>query len=223
MASKNVKIEFPKNIGLYVITDLNLAAPKKYYEIAKEVLLGGAKVIQIRDKQTPFEALVEECRKVKTLCDEFGALLIINDNPYLAKEADAHGVHLGQNDTPVQIAREIVGPNKIIGLSTHNKVQAIQACYMSVDYIGIGPIFNTTTKVSEYETLGVDICSWAKKQLSMPFVAIGGINQDNIKDLIKAGAENIAVISAIMSSKDIQKTVSEFINTMSMLKEVSKQ
>lgn len=224
MASKDVKKLFPHNAGLYVITDINLAQPRTYFEIVTSALMGGARIIQVRDKTTPFEDLVKICIKLRSLCDEFGAILIINDNPYLAKASNAHGVHIGQEDIHPVITREILGPDKIIGLSTHNKTQAMQACYSSVvDYIGLGPIYQTSTKPTNREILGPEICAWAKKEVTLPFVVIGGINLDNVKEVIKFGANNIAVISAIMASKDIAKAVSEFISTMSYIKEVYKE
>ena len=220
MASRDVKKEFPKDGGLYVITDIKLAKPRSYYEIVSGAFLGGAKIVQVRDKTTPFEELVEICQKLSSLADEFDGILIINDNPYLAKASDAHGVHLGQEDTPVQIAREIVGPDKIVGLSTHNKYQAMQACYLPVDYIGLGPIYPTQTKESPYEPLGLQICTWVRKKISLPVVAIGGITMENVGEVIKYGVNNVAVISAIMTAKDIQKAVSEFIQQMMIIKEV---
>lgn len=220
MASKDVKKLFEQNSGLYVITDIDMAKPRSYYEIVRDVLLGGARIIQVRDKKTPFEPLLEICKKLKTMCDEFDALLIINDNPYLAKASDAHGVHIGQEDTPIEIAREIVGNDKLIGLSTHTKAQAIESVYQGVDYIGIGPIYATKTKMSQYPPLSSQICSWIKSELHIPFVAIGGITLDNLDELVKAGADYFAVISAVMASKNIEDTVREFVETINIYKEV---
>jgi thiamine-phosphate pyrophosphorylase len=190
--------------GLYVITDKALTGNRPYMDIVRAVLLGGAKVVQLRDKTTPFEELVEIGRTLMALVSEFGALLIVNDNPYLAKEIDAHGVHVGPHDMPVDIAREILGPKKIIGLSTPTRASAIVAQYMDVDYIGLGPIFPTTTKVSEHKPLGCDTLRWAVKTLETPIVAIGGINHENILQVIEAGARSVAVVSAVMAAADIR-------------------
>ncbi|MFH0793591.1 MAG: thiamine phosphate synthase [bacterium] len=194
----------PHDWGLYVIADADLASPASYPEIARQVFQGGARVLQLRDKKTPFEELVKTGRLLRALADEYGAALIVNDNPYLAREIDADGVHLGQEDTPVEIAREIVGPEKLIGLSTHNAFQAIQAQSLEVDYIGLGPIYATKTKKQPHPPLGGKVVRWAARDLRVPFVCIGGINLQNLEPLLEAGAMNFAVISAIMSSGDIE-------------------
>jgi thiamine-phosphate pyrophosphorylase len=202
------------SLGLYPITDKALAGNRPYVEIVREVLLGGARIVQLRDKRTPFEELVEIGRALVVLVREFDALLIVNDNPYLAREIDADGVHLGQLDMPVDIAREVVGREKIIGLSTHSKEQAIVAQFMDVDYIGIGPIFPTTTKVSEHAPLGCGVVRWAARALETPFVAIGGINRENICEVVEAGARNVAVISAIMAAENIRDATRSFIEAI---------
>ncbi len=116
--------------GLYVITDRRLARNRSYVDIVKAVVVGGAKIIQLRDKTTPFEDLLKIGPTLRSIAAEFGALLIVNDNPYLAKEINADGVHLGQTDMPPDIAREILGKKKLIGLSTHNKMQVLSAQLM---------------------------------------------------------------------------------------------
>lgn len=209
------KKEILSSPGLYVITDIKMAGERSYAEIVRSTLLGGARIIQLRDKITPFSELVEIGKELKRLATEFDALLIVNDNPYLAGEIDADGVHLGQRDMPVDIAREIIGKGKIIGLSTHNRQQIKQAIAMpEIDYIGIGPIFPTRTKESEFPTLGVEIVSWAKENVSLPFVAIGGINKDNIAEVVKAGARLVAVVSAVMKAEDITAATRELLNIM---------
>jgi thiamine-phosphate pyrophosphorylase len=202
------------SMGLYAITDRALTGNRAYVEIVREVLAGGARVVQLRDKRTPFDELVKIGKALVALVSEFDGLLIVNDNPYLAREIDAHGVHLGQMDMPVDIAREIVGRDKIIGLSAHSKVQALLAQFLDVDYIGVGPIYRTTTKVSEHAPLGCDILRWAAKELAIPFVAIGGITRENISQVIEAGARNVAVISAIMAAGNIREATRGLIQTM---------
>ncbi|MBN1901755.1 thiamine phosphate synthase [Candidatus Sumerlaeota bacterium] len=213
MEIKNKK-EICRNWNLYVITDLAMAAPRNYIQIIREVLMGGANVVQIRDKTTPFEELIEVGLKIKPMFEEYGASLIVNDNPYLAKEIDADGAHLGQEDMPVDIAREILGANKIIGLSTHTKAQAIHAMFLDVDYIGIGPIFPTSTKKSEYAPLGIPMLQWMSREIKLPFVPIGGINGDNIKEVCLNGGTAPAVASAIMKSDNLTETTRELIRTI---------
>lgn len=174
--------------------------------------MGGANVIQIRDKTTPFETLIEIGRKVKPLFEEYGATLLVNDNPYLAKEIDADGVHLGQEDIPVDIAREIVGNDKIIGLSTHSRQQAIQALFLDVDYIGLGPIFPTNTKESSYAPLGLKMIGWVSREIRLPFVPVGGISVNNIRGVCQSGGTAPAVISAVMKKKNLTLATRELID-----------
>lgn len=209
--TKNKK-ELCRSWNLYVITDLRMAAPRSYPQIIREVLMGGANVIQLRDKTTPFEELVEVGRRMKPLFEEYRAALIVNDNPYLAREIDADGVHLGQQDIPVDIAREIVGPDKIIGLSTGSKQQAIHAMYLDVDYIGIGPIFLTSTKKIVRPPLGVKIIEWARAEVRLPIVPIGGITKKNIRSLRHEKGVTPAVISAVMDSDDMTAAARDLID-----------
>lgn len=204
--------------GLYVITDQRLARNRSYVDIVKAVLAGGARIVQLRDKTTPFENLLKIGPTLKSIAAEFGALLIVNDNPYLAKEIDADGVHLGQTDMPPDIAREILGHEKLIGLSTHNKMQILSAQLMEVDYIGLGPIFETQTKKSQYMPLGTEIISWAERQTQLPFVTIGGIDKQNIGEVVRAGAECVAVVSAVMSADDLTLATRELISEMESVK-----
>lgn len=213
MAIKNKK-EICQSWNLYVITDLALAAPRNYIQIIREVLMGGANVIQIRDKTTPFEELIDIGCKIKPMFEEYGATLIVNDNPYLVKEIDADGVHLGQEDIPVDIAREIVGPGKLIGLSTHTKAQAIHAMFLDVDYIGVGPIFPTSTKESQYAPLSVSMIKWVSREIKLPFVPIGGINPDNIKEVCLSGGTAPAVVSAVMKTNNFTEATRELINAI---------
>jgi thiamine-phosphate pyrophosphorylase len=213
MEIKNKK-EICRNWNLYVITDLAMAAPRNYIQIIREVLMGGANVIQLRDKTTPFEELIDIGCKIKPMFEEYGATLIVNDNPYLAKEIDADGVHLGQEDMPVDIAREIVGDDKLIGLSTHTRAQTIHAMFLNVDYIGVGPIFPTNTKESKYAPLGVSIIKWVSREIKLPFIPIGGINPENIKEVCLNGGTTPAVVSAIMKKNNLTEATRELINTI---------
>ena len=195
---------------LYAITDIGLAGNKNYPEILESVLSAGARVVQLRDKSTPFEELMEIGPRLVQTTHERDAVLIVNDNPYLAREIDADGVHLGQTDMPPDIAREIVGPEKIIGLSTHTRPQAIKALAMDVDYIGIGPVFPTETKKSEYYPVGLSMVRWTAQKISLPFVCIGGITLENLPDVLAAGARSCAVVSGIMAAPDIGKSAREY-------------
>lgn len=206
--------------NLYVITDINMAAPRSYLQIVREILEGGSNVIQIRDKTTPFDELMEIGKKIRQMVNEYGATMIVNDNPYLAREIDADGVHLGQHDMPVDIAREIVGQDKIIGLSTHSKQQALISTYQDVDYIGVGPVFSTSTKKSGNKPLGTDTLAWIIKMLRTPVVAIGGIGSENISEVAEKDIAAPAVVSAIMKSKNLTNATRDLID---IIKKVRKE
>ena len=188
---------------LYAITDLKMAEGYDYPQIFEALLKAGVKVVQLRDKTTPFEELVSIGKDLKDLTQYFDAQLIVNDNPYLANAIDADGVHIGQEDCPIEIARDIIGPDKILGISTHNVPQAIKAQLMDVDYIAVGPIFDTFSKENPEKTLGLEMVKWATNTIKIPIVFIGGINSSNIMQVLENGGTCCAVISAVMNQKDI--------------------
>jgi len=162
---------------------------------------GGADIVQFRTKKTSVEEAVDIGKKIKDLLKGKNVLFIVNDNIKLALELDADGIHLGQDDLPIDTARTLIGKEKIIGLSTHSIAQMHEAVKKDVDYISIGPVFSTPTK-PDYKAVGLDIIKIASKEIKLPFVAIGGIDESNIKDVILAGAKRIAVVRAILSSQD---------------------
>lgn len=188
--------------GLYVILDAGCAG-RPHGEIAREALAGGARVLQLRDKSASFEQLMEIGTELRRLTRDAGASLIVNDNPYLARELQADGVHVGQTDMHPVIVRDIVGPDMIIGLSTHTHQQVLDARKEPVDYIGVGPVYPTTSKDSEWPAVGPDLVQWVKSMISVPVVAIGGITLERVPAVIAAGADNVAVIREIMAAPDI--------------------
>ncbi len=192
--------------GVYAILDRKIAG-RTHPEIARAAVAGGARVLQLRDKDATFEELVEVGRELRLITRAAGAALIVNDNPYLAREVEADGVHLGQSDFPPAVARDVVGPNCIVGLSTHTKGQALEAARMPVDYIGVGPIFPTSSKQSEWPPLGPGHVRWVRDNVFLPMVAIGGINGENMGDVVAAGAHNVAMIAEIMRAPDIEASV----------------
>jgi thiamine-phosphate pyrophosphorylase len=148
--------------------------------------------------------------------------LIVNDNPYLAQAIDADGVHLGQTDFPAYIARELLGPEAIIGVSTHTKQQAVHALTLPVNYIGVGPFYPPTSKQSEYKPLGIEHVRWVKENVRLPIVAIGGITADKIKAVVQAGADNIAVIREVMGSGAIESKTRELCTIIDRARKESK-
>ena len=197
--------------GLYAIIDNSLTPSVSNIEIAKKVLAGGAGILQLRGKGLSSKELLEQAREIREITREAGAIFIVNDRADVALLADADGVHLGQDDLPIAKAREILGREKLIGLSTHNLKQAIKAEFEGADYIGFGPVFGTTTKADAEEAKGLQALREIRKSVNIPIVAIGGINIENVIDVISAGADAVAVISAIVKAGDIEGATRRFL------------
>ena len=172
------------------------------YDVVFNILTSGIKFIQYREKEKPRRRIYEEAIELRRLTRNFNAVLIINDYADIALAVDADGVHLGQEDLPLNAARKIMG-EKIIGISTHNLEQAKAAEAGGADYIGFGPIFHTTTKDAG-KPVGIDGLRLVKKNVNIPVVAIGGINLDNIEAVVDAGADAVAVASAICRGDSIK-------------------
>ena len=197
--------------GLYAIIDNSLTPSVSNIEIAKKVLAGGAGILQLRGKGLSSKELLEQAREIREIAREAGAIFIVNDRADVALLADADGVHLGQDDLPIAKAREILGREKLIGLSTHNLKQAIKAEFEGAAYIGFGPVFGTTTKADAEEAKGLQALREIRKSVNIPIVAIGGINIENVIDVISAGADAVAVISAIVKAGDIEGATRRFL------------
>ncbi len=168
-------------------------------EFLHAALDGGVEIVQLRAKDQTDADLLAAARRFKAACDEHDALLIVNDRPDLAVEAGADGVHVGQDDMPVGRARETVGPERIVGLSTHTPAQVDGA--EGVDYIGVGPVNATPTKPGR-PAVGLDLVRYASAHARVPFFAIGGIDPSNIAAVRTAGAERVAVVRAIVDAVD---------------------
>ena len=193
---------------LYVITESSISKGRSNEFIVKEAIKGGAEIIQLREKEWDKDEVKEEAVKLLKICKENNVLFIVNDYVDIAMEIGADGVHLGQSDMPIAEAREICGDKLIIGLSTHSVEQAIDADQEDVDYITIGPIFKT--RVKDYE-VGIEIIKPVLDNVLKPVIAIGGINMENIDEVLGQGAESVAVISAVVSAEDVRKAASELV------------
>lgn len=192
--------------GLYAITDEKLIAENTFTETVEQALLGGARIIQYRDKSNNVKKRISQAAALKTICQQHNALLIINDDIELAIEVDADGVHIGIHDMPLQQARTKFGIEKIIGVSCYNKFElAEQAVSEGADYIAFGSFFSSSIK-PEAAQASTDLLIAAKKEFNIPVCAIGGITSDNAKTLIDSGADMIAVISDIFASTEILKS-----------------
>jgi len=201
--------------GLYVILDRQALAGRDELEIAEQVIQGGAKVIQLRDKQSSKAELLSTAQRLKTLCDKSGILFIVNDYLDLVLAVDADGVHIGQRDLPLPIIRKELPIDKIVGCSVRTVSQAIKAQNEGADYIAVGAIFPTPTK-KDATVVRVNRLKQIRQAVSSPLVAIGGINEDNIGEVMAAGADSVAVISAVLSKGDVKGAVQRLVAKMGM-------
>jgi thiamine-phosphate pyrophosphorylase len=185
---------------VYALTDVRMSGVS-HAEQVELLSEGGASLVQLREKDLGPREFYEQAKAAIAVAAQRGVHLIINDRVDVALAVGAHGVHLGQDDMPPDAARELVGPDAIIGYSTHNINQAIAATKLSIDYLAIGPIFNTTTKADTAPVLGLDGLRAVRQAIgAFPLVAIGGITRGNAREVIAAGADSVAVISALLSN-----------------------
>jgi len=173
-------------------------------------IAAGVRFFQYRNKNGSRRAVYETSLRLALLAKMSGALFFVNDHADIAAAVDADGVHLGQDDLPIEHARGLLGTKKLIGISTHSREQAVAAEISGADYIGFGPIFTTTTKDAG-QVQGCAGITLIKQTVSIPVIAIGGITQGNVRDVIKAGADGVAVISAILSAPDIGRAAETMI------------
>ncbi len=183
---------------LYLVCD---GAPggRRLGALLAQAAQGGVDIVQLREKGLDDEALLALTRTARALCDELGLLLIVNDRPRVALEGAADGVHLGQDDEPVSAAREQLGPELLIGLSTHTPAEVDAAC--GADYIGVGPVHATPTKPGR-PAVGLELVQYAAARAQVPFFAIGGIDAGNVDAVVAAGARRVAVVRAIAQAPD---------------------
>ena len=190
------------DLSLYVISGQCFTPERELLKVMEEALAGGATVIQLREKNMTVRELVEVGAKLQKLARQHGATFIINDHVDVALAIDADGVHLGQDDLSVSEARTLLGPKKIIGLSTHSLEQALAASSLPLDYLGVGPVFTTPTK-PDMRPVGLELLTEVSRQLTVPFVAIGGIDETNLEQVLATGARNVAVIRAVVAAADV--------------------
>lgn len=189
---------------LYLVTDdqqdLNTLC-----HVVKQAIAGGVSLVQVREKQGDVRTFIERAAAVKAVLSGSGVPLIINDRVDVALAVDADGVHLGQSDMPATLARQLLGPDKLIGLSVENEQQFEQAQSLPVDYLGLSAIFATPTKTNTVKHWGLDGLNWAMARSRLPMVAIGGLNTSNIAAVAQTGVQGIALVSAISHARDPQQ------------------
>src|SRR5665648_828041 len=189
--------------GIYALTSEVHSLGRSNIEVAREILAGGVPILQYREKSKKVRKMYEECLVLRAMTRQYGALFIISDHLELALAVGADGVHIGQDDLPLSKVREIVGADLIIGVSTHSPAQALAAMSGGADYIGVGPLFETHTKIDVCNPVGLDYLAYVVKNMNIPFVAIGGIKEHNLAEVIKTGAQTVALVTEIVGSSDI--------------------
>lgn len=194
--------------GLHVIVDGEHTLGRGHADVASAALRGGACVIQLRDKRLTVRELYPIALELREITREYGAVFIVNDSVELALAVDADGVHLGQEDMPADVARRLMGPDRIIGVSTHSVDEAMAAERDGADYIGFGPMYVTATKDAG-AAKGPEGLKLVRGCVRIPVVAIGGIKASNAKQVIEAGADGIAVITAVTAAADIEAAARE--------------
>ena len=193
----------PNIDGLYVIVGPDATRDRPMVEVAEAALRGGASVLQLRDKTGDRGDVLPIAVKLRGLCRDHDALFFVNDDIALGFASDADGVHLGQSDLPVDVARRILAPGKLIGRSNNTDAEVEESVSMGVDYVAVGAVFPTTTVgKGARQAIGLDGVRRARDLTELPLVAIGGINEGNVADVIKAGADCVAVISAVTMADD---------------------
>ena len=197
----------PGETDIYALTDSRLALGRSVEEQARALLSAGVKILQYREKHAKAGIMLQECKILRRLTLEAGACFIINDHIDIAMIVNADGVHVGQDDLPVPEVRRLLGPDKIIGLSTHAPEQALAAIEAGADYIGVGPIFATQTKEDVCAPVGLGYLDWVVSHIRLPFVAIGGIKEHNIGTVASHGAGCCALVSELVSAPDIAAKV----------------
>lgn len=195
-----------KQVGrLHLLTDTVLQSGFSHVELTKLAISGGADTIQFRQKSGATREMIEVARQMKKLCADAGIMFIVNDRVDVAIAAEADGVHLGQDDFPITLARELLGEGRIIGGSAATIAEALKCLSEGADYVGFGPVYPTTSKEDAGPVSGIDILKQVVEAVPLPIIAIGGVSAENIPEVIGAGAHGIAVISAVCCQEDPER------------------
>jgi len=194
---------------LYAILDPEQTQSRSAERVLQQLLEGGVSILQLRVKSLSAVHFLELAKHARAVTSAHGCKLIINDRIDVALACGAEGVHLGQDDLPLSAGRALMG-EKIIGISTHNLDQAREAERNGADYIGFGPMFGTATKVTGYEARGLEMLQQIRRAVKLPIVAIGGITEENVREVWQAGADSAAIISDILRADDIATKTRRF-------------
>lgn len=190
-------------LRLYAVTDRAWLGEQTLCEQAEQALRGGVTLLQLREKEMPFDQFLAEAREIQALCDRYQVPLVINDNVELALQCGAQGVHVGQSDMEAGRARQLLGPDRILGVSARTLDEALRAEAQGADYLGVGAVFSTSTKL-DAQDVSLETLQQICERVSIPVVAIGGISADNALSLQGSGIAGLAVVSAIFAQPDIE-------------------
>ena len=196
--------------SLYVILDRAVARGRDLVELLDAAVAGGCRLVQLREKEWPSGRLLPLAERLRARCRAAGATFIVNDRVDLALAVGADGVHLGQDDLPAKAARPLLRPGMILGISTHSVAQARAAQADGADYVAVGSMFATGSK-AEFELVGTDLLRKLRGEIRVPLIGIGGITHDNVREVIAAGADGVAVISAVCAADDPRAAAERFV------------
>jgi len=201
LAASRLYLVCPPTILGGGVADRSTRGARQLSELLPAAIAGGVDIVQLREKTLDEEQLLALAREQRALCERLGALFVVNDHPLVARESGADGVHVGQDDMPVAQAREIVGPDMLVGLSTHAPGEIDAADAALVDYIGVGPVHATPTKPGR-PAVGLELVRYAAAHATVPFFAIGGIDASNVGEVLAAGASRVCVLRVLADAED---------------------
>lgn len=193
--------------GYYFITDSGLSRAGNISDV-RQAEACGVEVVQYRNKNGETREMYEEALRLREICRN--AIFLINDRIDIALAVDADGVHLGQSDMPYAVARKMLGPGKIIGITVHNLAEALEAQELGADYLGVSPIYHTQTKSDAGKPAGIALIEEIRARVKIPLIAIGGINFSNATEVIKAGADGLCAISAVVAKENVDIEIKKF-------------
>jgi thiamine-phosphate diphosphorylase len=199
----------PLDLSVYVILDRRFLRGRSLLDVARAVLRGGATILQLREKEGATREMIELARGLLEVTREAGVPLIINDRADVALAVGAEGVHVGPDDLPPEVARRLMGPERVVGFSAGTVEEALAGQQAQVDYLGVGDVFGTRTKPDAGEPIGVEGLRSIAAAVRIPVVAIGGVTAENAAQAIRAGAAGVAVISAVLSAPDPEEATRE--------------
>ncbi|SOB58060.1 Thiamine-phosphate synthase [Pseudodesulfovibrio profundus] len=218
MSAREITRQNILDTDIYCLTAEKFSLGRSNVDVVRTMLENGIKLVQYREKEKKTGIMYEECLAIRKMTREAGAAFIVNDDIDLAMMVEADGVHIGQEDYPVSAVRRLVGEKMAIGLSTHAPEEARKAVADGADYIGVGPIFKTFTKEDVVDPVGFEYLEYVVGNLDIPFVAIGGIKEHNVADVVSRGARCVALVTEIVGAEDIGATIRQVRNAMGTAK-----